>query len=94
MNIYDFLQLLGGFILSVGYIPQIIQLHKTKSCADISLKTYLFLTLGMLMMEIYAINLTLSGHGQMFLITNSIALIFTLYISILIIKYKGRNDND
>ena len=46
------------------------------------------------MMEIYAINLTLSGSGQMFLITNSIALIFTLYISILIIKYKGRNDND
>lgn len=36
---FDFLQLLGGIILSVGYIPQIIKIIKTKSAIDFNINT-------------------------------------------------------
>ena len=37
--IFDLLQLAGGFILSFGYVPQIIQIIKTRSASDLNLKT-------------------------------------------------------
>ena len=93
MTFYDFLQLVGGIILAVGYIPQIRQLLRTKSCGDLNLKTYLYLTLGIGLMEIYAVNLSKSGNGYMFLVTNSASLILVALISCLIIKYRLREYN-
>ncbi len=84
MTIFDLLQLIGGIILAIGYIPQIRQIIRTKSCKDLNLKTYLSLVLGMSLMEIYAINLAASGAGVMFLITNSISLFLVIFIAILI----------
>ena len=69
MNVFDAFQLAGGMILAIGYIPQIIQIIRTKSCKDLNLKTYLAMVLGIGLMEIYAINLFISGSGLMFLIT-------------------------
>ena len=45
MTIFDFMQLIGGFILAVGYTPQIRQILRTKSCGDLNLKTYLYLNI-------------------------------------------------
>lgn len=80
---FDLIQLVGGLILALGYMPQIKQLLRTKSSRDINLATYVFLVVGIGCMEVYAINLVRNGSGTMFLITNSIAL--TLTVSILII---------
>jgi len=88
MNIFDILQLLGGLILAIGYIPQIHQLINTKSSRDINLKTYLMMSLGVGLMEIYAVNLVLNGSGLMFLITNTISLLCAVIVSILVIAYK------
>lgn len=88
MTFFDFLQLVGGIILAVGYIPQISQLIRTKSCGDLNLKTYLYLTLGIGLMELYAINLCKSGNGYMFLLTNSISLVLVSLISVMVIKYR------
>ncbi len=84
MNIFDILQLIGGIILAIGYIPQIRQIIHTKSCRDLNLKTYIALAVGMGFMEIYAINLALSGAGTMFLVTNSISLFLVLLIALMI----------
>ncbi|MCL2300844.1 MAG: PQ-loop domain-containing transporter [Firmicutes bacterium] len=73
---FDTLQLIGGLILAVGYIPQIIQLIRTKSCKDLNLNTYATVFLGIALMEAYAINLAAHGAGAMFLVTNSMALAF------------------
>ena len=71
MNFFDFLQLLGGVILSAGYIPQIVQLIRTRSCGDLNFNTYLSLFFGISLMEIYALNLWIkNGTGRMFFITN------------------------
>lgn len=74
MNIYDILQLIGGMILSVGAIPQIEQIIRTKSVGDINLTSIITLIIGMILMQIYAVE---SGL-VMFVITNTISLILAI----------------
>lgn len=93
MTFFDFLQLVGGLILAFGYLPQIKQLLRTKSCGDLNLKTYLYLTLGIGLMEIYAVDLSKNDCGYMFLITNTLSLILVSLISTLIIRYRLREYN-
>jgi len=85
---FDSLQLIGGLILAVGYIPQIIQLIRTKSCKDLNLKSYATVFVGVALMEAYAIDLAAYGTGAMFLVTNSMALVINGVLCGLIIKYK------
>jgi len=89
---FDILQLAGGLVLAVGYIPQILQLLKTRSSKDLSLKTYLSLTMGILLMEVYAVDLALKGSGQMFLLTNTISLLLTAGISLLIVYLRRKDE--
>ena len=85
---FDALQLAGGIILSVGYIPQIIKLVKTKSSRDFNLKTFWMVLLGITFMEVYAVNLTMNGSGVMFLVTNTMSLIIQIVLVTLIYKYR------
>jgi len=80
MNGYEVLQLVGGLILSVGTIPQIEQIVRTKSAKDLNLATLISLIVGMGMMEVYAIH----EEVTMFAITNGISL--TLAITQLLLK--------
>ena len=86
---FDILQLIGGIILSFGYIPQIIQMVKTKSVDNLNLKTFLSIFIGISFMEIYAINLVINKVGHMFLVTNTMALILSGTVCILIFKYRN-----
>jgi MtN3 and saliva related transmembrane protein len=85
--IFDILQLIGGFILAFGFIPQIIQVIKTKSTVDLNLKTFLLMFLGIFLMEVYAINLVRHNTGGAFLITNTISLIAVGTMVWLTLKY-------
>ncbi len=87
---FDFLQLLGGIMLSVGQVPQIMQIMRTKSAKDLNLKTYVMMVTGISFMEAYAINLVVHGAGGAFLVTNTISLIASSIMLFLILKY-GRN---
>lgn len=69
----NLLQLVGGIILSIGYIPQITKTIKTKSVEDISSTYYLNVFIGIMFMEIYAIYNAVQGVAYMFLITNSVS---------------------
>lgn len=89
MNLFDLFQLAGGFILSFGYLPQIIQLIKTKSARDLNLKTLFLIFFGIFLMELYAINLVLHNAGHMFLITNTMSLILSIVMYVLAWKYKS-----
>lgn len=86
--LFSVMQLIGGIILSVGWIPQIIQILKTKSVADLNIKSYLLMLLGISLMEAYAINLAGRGVGVAFLITNTMSLCVVLLVIILIIRYR------
>ncbi len=86
---FDFLQLLGGIILSVGYIPQIIKLIKTKSAEDFNVKTFIMVWIGIFFMEIYAVDLAMGGSGLMYLITNTMSLLVQSVLVVLILKYRN-----
>lgn len=84
----NLLQLIGGIILSIGYIPQIRQILKTKSVSDFNF-TYLFsLALGVGLMEIYAIYNLILGVAIMFFVTNTIAFILAVTMLVLYKLYK------
>ena len=88
--IFDTLQFIGGLILSFGYIPQIVQIIKTKSVNDLNLKTFMSIFIGVFFMEIYAINLVVTGAGHMFLVTNSMALVLSGIMCILILMFRKK----
>lgn len=90
--IFDILQLLGGIIICFGQIPQIVQVLKTKSARDLNIKTYIMTFTGIFLMETYAVNLVFRGAGGAFLITNTLSLIASAVMIILILKY-GREKN-
>lgn len=88
MTIYDILQLVGGMILSVGAIPQIEQIIRTKSVKDINLTSIITLIIGMILMQIYAVHSGLT----MFIITNTISLALAILKLSLKIYYTKRED--
>ena len=56
-NFFGVFQLIGGIIMSVGYIPQIAQILRTKSSEGLNLKSFGMIFAGILLYEIYAIAL-------------------------------------
>lgn len=46
-NIFGIFQLIGGVIMSVGYIPQIVQMLGTKSSEGLNFKSF-----GMILMSL------------------------------------------
>lgn len=86
MNIYEILQLIGGLILSVGSLPQLEQIVRTKSVGDINLTSICTLILGMVLMEIYAVHMEL----VMFVITNTLSLLLAITKLALKILYTKR----
>ncbi len=87
--LFSVMQLIGGVILSLGWVPQIIQILKTKSVADLSLKSYLLILLGISLMEAYAVSLAVTGVGLAFLITNTMSLCVVLLVIILIVRFQS-----
>ena len=73
-----------------GYIPQIIQIIKTKLVNDLNLKTFMSIFIGVFFMEIYAINLVVTGAGYMFLVTNSMSLVLAVIMCILILMFRKK----
>jgi MtN3 and saliva related transmembrane protein len=87
------LQIIGGLIMVVGYVPQILQIIRTKSVRDLNIRTFLAICLGISMMEAYAIGLVVYDHtGEAFLITNTLAVVANLTVVVLIIMYRGRSE--
>ncbi|PEF30304.1 hypothetical protein CON39_11565 [Bacillus thuringiensis] len=90
-ELFNILQLVGGLILSFGYIPQIIKFIRTKSVDDFSV-TYLgSICLGVAFMESYAIYMWfVLGTAGAFMITNTIALTLCTTEFALLLKYRKR----
>nr|WP_283571169.1 PQ-loop domain-containing transporter [Paenibacillus brevis] len=84
------MQLMGGIILSVGFIPQIVQIFKTRSVKDLSLKSYLLMLFGISLMEVYAVSLVVEGAGLAFLMTNTLSFMMVSMVILLILRFRSR----
>lgn len=87
----NMLQLVGGAILAVGYIPQIIKMVKTRSVDDFS-KVYLgAIFFGILLMEVYAVYMYfVMGTAGAFFITNTASTILSGTEFYLLLKYSTK----
>lgn len=88
MNIFDILQLIGGAILAVGYIPQIIKLIRTKSAKDFSITAYSLVLFGVALMELYGAYYFTQGESVMFFVTNTLSLVIMAIVFVLIAFYS------
>lgn len=90
-NFYGLFQLIGGIIMSVGYIPQIAQILRTKSSEGLNLKSFGMIFAGILLYEIYAIALVvLESSGHMYLITNSVSTLLSGLMCLLIVFFRKK----
>ena len=90
-NVFGLFQLIGGVIMSVGYIPQITQILRTKSSEGLNIKSFGMIFTGILLYEIYAVSLVvLDGSGYMYLITNSVSTLLSGLMCLLIRIYKDK----
>lgn len=88
-KIADVLQIIGGLILSAGYIPQIIQIIQTKSALDLNLFTFISILIGVGSMEFYGIRLVISKKsGHAFLFSNSLSLLISIIMVLLILIFR------
>ena len=92
-NLFGLFQLIGGIIMSVGYIPQIAQILRTKSSEGLNIKSFGMIFAGILLYEVYAISLVvLESSGIMYLITNSISTFLSGLMCLLIKIYENKEN--
>ncbi|MGR9546592.1 PQ-loop domain-containing transporter [Priestia megaterium] len=91
LSFFNALQLIGGLILAVGYLPQIIKIGKTKSVRDFS-RIYLGgVFTGIVFMEAYAIYMFFwQNTAGAFLATNTVSFILSGIEFFLVLAYWNR----
>lgn len=77
----------AGILTTIAFVPQVLQIYKTKSAKDVSLAMFLLFTLGVLLWLVYGI----SANALPVIIANSITLILSMVI--LFFKFKYRETN-
>lgn len=82
MNNVEWIGIFAGILTTISFVPQVLQVVKTKSTKDISLAMFLIFATGVLCWLIYGLFL----KSPAMIISNSI--IFTLSCVILGFKFK------
>jgi MtN3 and saliva related transmembrane protein len=84
MSAIQILGLAAGTITSITFLPQVIQIWKTKSAKDLSLQMLLLLILGVSMWLTYGILVA----DAAIIYTNSMVLTMSLILFYFKLKYK------
>ena len=87
MEFTEILGLTAGTITSITFLPQVIQVYKTKSAKDISLSMVLLLTLGVAMWLAYGILIL----NAAIIYTNSMVLAMAIILLYFKWKFDGAN---
>jgi len=84
----DWIQILGGVILSIGGLFQIEKIIRVKETRDFSLIWVWLALIGILLMEVYALYLYIDLSTWGFLVSNSVSLGLQIFLLVLVYKYK------
>lgn len=82
------LQLIGGIVLVISYLPMVKLLHNTKSAKNQSISFWIILNIGMIMFEINALYLAITLGQYPYLISQSLNLLFGLIVLVQLLKYR------
>lgn len=77
----------SGLVLAISYLPQIINLYKTKTTEGVSTSFWLILDLSLLMLFILAID---SGSGSL-IFAQSLNLVLALVVTAQVLYYNKIN---
>lgn len=75
--------IIGGVMLNIGCIPQVIKLFKTQTAKDLSLFSHLVYFFGIALLTIYSIHI----RNVLFIVLNIVGLIGLLIIIAGILLY-------
>lgn len=81
--------IIGAILSSISFLPQVVQIWKTKSADDLSMATIVLLASNGTSWLVYGIL----KDAMPLVITNAIVLIMLLLIIFLKIKYRGNQAN-
>ena len=74
---------IAGGLTAISFLPQILQIYRTRQARDLSLPMFTVLTIGIFLWIVYGIL----SKSLPVVIANSIAFVFCSYIVIMKIKY-------
>ena len=75
---------IAGILTTLAFVPQVLQIYKTKSVKDVSLSMFLIFTAGVSMWLVYGIKV----HALPVIAANAITLILSLVILFFKFKYR------
>lgn len=75
---------IAGILTTLAFVPQVLQIYKTKSAKDVSLAMFLIFTAGVIMWLVYGIKV----QALPVIAANSITLILSLVILFFKFKYR------
>jgi MtN3 and saliva related transmembrane protein len=75
---------IAGILTTIAFVPQVMQIYKTKSAEDVSLAMFLLFTAGVVMWLIYGIQ----SNAFPVIVANSITLLLSCVILFFKFKYR------
>ena len=84
MDMVDALGLVAGFLTTVAYIPQVVKIWRSKSAKDVSLRTFIALTVGIAAWLAYGI----AKHDLPLVLWNAVTLVLAGAILAMKVKYR------
>lgn len=83
MDFVTIIGFIGASLTTIAFLPQVIQIWKTKSTKDISLKMYIILCAGIFLWLLYGVMIL----SWPIIVANAIGFISSLIILIFKVKY-------
>lgn len=80
----------AGIVLAVSYVPQIVNLYKTKQTEGISLSFWVILNLSLAMLFILAVDSYLKANTLGLLVTQGLNLVLALVVMGQVIYYRKK----
>ena len=74
----------AGIMTTIAFIPQILQIYKTKSAKDVSLAMFLLFTTGVVLWLVYGIK----ANAFPVIVANAITLLLSCVILFFKFKYR------
>lgn len=88
----NLLPTIGGIILGICYIPQIVKTVKTKDVTGMSLYFWIILSVALLILTVNALAIFIITGVWGYLVTEIFNLGLTLTMLILVGKYRKKSD--
>jgi MtN3 and saliva related transmembrane protein len=78
--------LVAGFLTTIAFVPQVLQIWRTKSAKDVSLPAFLAFTLGVALWTLYG----WMNRELPIVIWNAVTLVLALAIVAMKVRYRER----